>query len=59
MGSSSGGAGVSSAQPNRATYNNPPVFFSHDLEIEEATPSVSEINFRDFFQSGCYFDLIC
>ncbi|KAK1695366.1 hypothetical protein QYE76_012063 [Lolium multiflorum] len=38
-GSSSGGAGVPSAQPNRTTYNNPHVYFSHDPEIEEAAPS--------------------
>ncbi|KAK1680090.1 hypothetical protein QYE76_040938 [Lolium multiflorum] len=38
-GSSSDGAGVPSAQPNRSTYNNPPVYFTHDPEIEEAAPS--------------------
>jgi hypothetical protein len=40
-GSSSGGAGVQSAQPNRSTYNNPPVYFTQDPEVEEAAPSVS------------------
>ncbi|KAK1611351.1 hypothetical protein QYE76_044487 [Lolium multiflorum] len=39
-GSSSGGAGVQSAQPNRSTYNNPPVYFTQDPEVEEAAPSV-------------------
>ncbi|KAM0850814.1 hypothetical protein ACQ4PT_052830 [Festuca glaucescens] len=38
-GSLSGGAGVPSAQPNRASYNNPPVFFTQDPEIEEPAPS--------------------